>query len=46
MIGDKIYQNFNTIQEILKGIKDNKWKYNHPLIKEKNPKDKKIVIQI
>jgi len=46
MIGDKIYQNFNTIEEILKGINNNKWKYDHPLIKEKSPKDKKIIIEI
>ena len=45
-IGDLIYQDYNKIQELVNKVKESKWKFNSKEILEKNPKEKKIIIEL
>ena len=45
-IGDLIYNNYSLIDNLIKQIKESKWKYNDEIIKEKNAKESKVVIEI
>ncbi|MBU1245564.1 MAG: NFACT family protein [Nanoarchaeota archaeon] len=45
-IGDLIYQDYNRIQELVNKVKETKWKFDSKEILEKNPKEKKIIIEL
>ena len=45
-IGDLIYNNYSLIDNLIKQIKETKWKYNDDIIKEKNAKESKVVIEL
>lgn len=45
-IGDLIYAHFNEIDQIIKEIKKNNWNLKHPLIKEINKKECKLILEL
>ena len=45
-IGDLLYQEYNKIENIFKQINETKWQFNSKEILEKNPQEKKIIIEL
>ena len=45
-IGDSLYKNYNEIDQLIKEVKDTKWKTSNPKITEKLPDQYKIVIEL
>lgn len=45
-IGDQIYKNYGQIEQLIKEIKETKWKTDNPKIIEKLPDEYKIIIEV
>ena len=45
-IGDKIYENYAVIDEIIKKMKETKYNYKHDIVNEVNKAEKKVVIEL
>ena len=45
-IGDLIYTKYTEIEKIIKEIKEKNWEVKHSLIKEKNKKERKVILEL
>lgn len=45
-IGDQIYKNFSLVEQLIKEVKETKWKTNNPKVIEKLPDEYKIIIEL